>query len=84
MVAHREPSAPKQPTNRAIGRDVGSPLGSSTRPRIPKNAPGTPVHGSGFAGPGHGTRLGTNTLLQCVHVLSGRHSHVRSNLLRLT
>ena len=56
MVAHREPSAPKQPTNRAIGRDVGSPLGSSTRPRIPKNAPGTPVHGSGFAGPAHGTR----------------------------
>jgi len=30
--------------------------GSSTRSMIPKNAPGTPVHGATFASPPYGTR----------------------------
>ena len=41
---------------------VAVAAGSSMRPRIPKNAPGTPVHGSGFAGPADGTHCASTRL----------------------
>jgi hypothetical protein len=39
-----------------VGDEVAVASGSSMRPRIPKNAPGTPVHGSAFLKSAHGIR----------------------------
>ena len=47
-----------------VGDEVAVASGSSMRPRIPKNAPGTPGHGAAFLKSAHGTRRFDPLLLE--------------------